>query len=290
MKRTALVLLLTITLGACGREEPSWIAYPKGENDRVLSVLSTGGFTNPGDNLSDAPTFILYGDGRFLSQVYRDPSLPQAIPEIVVRRISAEGIQAILSAAKAAELFGPEADFGPALATDVSTTYFQLQADGRLHIKSVYALFTTFGQYPVDWEARRRRLAVQAFYERMFDLEGWMPEGSVGKPEALGFERFLLFADDEGSLQDPDSPIPPAWPLPIPLNEMPASEAGSSTRCTVLSEDELDVLRGSHPATGVSPSWSSSGRTFLTFLRPLLPGETDCHSVEAARPQSRESN
>ncbi|HEX2178975.1 MAG TPA: hypothetical protein VHL54_05570 [Actinomycetota bacterium] len=277
------VLLLAAACGGGSAPAPQPdIDYPQDPAARVLSVLSTGGFTWPGDNLSDVPTFLLYGDGRLLTPVYRDPSNPQILPSIEARQISPEGIEAILRAAQDAGLFGPPVDYGTPGITDGDTTYLELQADGRTHEKSAYALGSSLDSVRMEPEDRRRRLALSAWYERMFDLEPWLPEGSVGDPEVLVSDRYLVFADDQGRLEDlaPEQPLP-EWPLAAGLTGL--TPAGPDTGCAELSRSEVDTILQA-AGSEVEPNWTDSGRVFTTFLRPVLPDETDCRSVLSRRP------
>lgn len=286
MKRLLSAAFVLLLVAACsgdpGAGAQPRVEHPSEPAERVLSVLSTGGFTWPGDNLSDVPTFVLYGDGRLLTPVYRDPSEPEILPSIEARQIAPEGIQAILLAARDAGLFGPAVDYGTPGITDVDTTYLEFQADGRTHQKSAYALGSSLDSVQIEPEVRSRRLALSAWYERMFDLEPWLPEDSVGDPQVVEFDRYLVFADDQGRLEElaPEEPLP-EWPLTARLSGL--SPAGPDTGCTVVSRSQVDTIL--QAATGkAEPLWVDSGRVFGTFLRPLLPDETDCRSVLSRRP------
>lgn len=277
-----LLLLVAACSGDSGAGTQPEIDHPADPAERVLSVLSTGGFTWPGDNLSDVPTFVLYGDGRLLTPVYREPSDPESPPSIEARQISPEGIQAILRSAQDAGLFGPAVDYGTPGITDVATTYIDIRAGGRSHKKSAYALGSSLESVRIEPEVRSRRLALSAWYERMFDLEPWLPEGSVGEPQVVEFDRYLVFADDQGPVEElaPEQPLP-GWPLAAGLAGMPP--AGPDTGCTVVSRSEVDTILQA-ATRKAEPLWVDSGRVFATFLRPLLPDETDCRSVLSRRP------
>lgn len=281
-----MILLLVLVLGACAAgedaaEPPPPIGHPEGADERVLSVLSTGRYGSAAGNLSDLPDFVLYGDGRLFSRVWSDPSAPPPVPEVLVRTISPPGVQAVLRSAEDAGLLDPEEDYGHPGILDGPTTYIEARAGGRERRHEVYLLGSLLPD-PVDWPVLSRRLAVQAWHERLYDLEAWLPEGSVGAAEPADFATWLLFAEGQGRLQDLElEAVPPRWPLPEPLASAPS--VGAETRCRTLTTAEVDTLR---QAAGSAPelSWVSEGVVFGTHLRPLLPGEAGCESVVDGRP------
>ena len=63
-----------------------------------------------------------------------------ALPNLRVRRLSEEGIQAVLKRAAAAGLLGPDRRYDTMTTSDMPTTVFTLVAGGRRHVVSVYGL------------------------------------------------------------------------------------------------------------------------------------------------------
>ncbi|MEV5944375.1 hypothetical protein [Streptomyces sp. NPDC051994] len=67
---------------------------------------------------------------------------------------------------------------------------------------------------------------------------------------------------------------------PWPLNPLAAGEPVNGGSCTVLRGADLDHAR--HLLTSARPDslWTSEGSTFLLHIRPLLPGEHNCHDLK----------
>ena len=99
-----------------------------------------GGFIAPQAQLHRVPLLALYGDGRLIVpgpqiELYPGP----ALPNLQVRAVSEAGIQAILAAARAAGLLGPDRQYDGHM-PDVPTTTFTVVADGARHVVSVQGL------------------------------------------------------------------------------------------------------------------------------------------------------
>lgn len=280
-------LLGAMVVGACSSASepaPESVQTTRDPNERVFMVLTTGGFTSAGDRLSDFPTFVLFGDGRLFTSEF-DRTRPPAVPPVEIRRITQEGIDAMVAGARQVRLDEPEDEFGFPGITDVATTYFTLRTEGKESLSSVYALgFTTPGA-PVDEEVWQRRLDVQSFHQRMFEPEEWLPEGSVGEAEEYSPDGYLLFTDHVGNLGDlpPGEPPPPAWPAGLSEGSPVPGPEGSDTTCALVTPAEAQRLIDG-TTEGSPPTWRLGDRIIGAYLRPLLPDEADCASVVAARP------
>lgn len=287
MKRTLLTALTALLLAACGpgsASSPPAVAYPGEADAEVLNILSTGGYRLWSDSLADVPTFVLYGDGRLLTRVVDEEWEWGAVPEFVVHRLSDEAVRALLHAAQDSGLFGADQEFGHPGIMDGPTTYIRIRAAGEDHLKSVYMIGINAPMGQMEWEERERRVAANAFYERLFDPQAWLPEGSVGDPEPLAFERFLIFTQDAGAQEDwPDEePRPSPWPGSVPQGDPIDWPLGGELRCGEITEAQIRLLQTNFE--GSYPGWVHEGRFLDAAIRPLLPGETDCRSVLAARP------
>jgi hypothetical protein len=91
---------------------PGAIAHPTGADDLVLRMEIGGGLVAPGWILSQLPLVSVYGDGRVITQgpqieIYPGP----ALPNLLVSRVSEDGLQQILAAARDAGLVGPDASY-----------------------------------------------------------------------------------------------------------------------------------------------------------------------------------
>lgn len=253
---------------------------------RILTVLTTGGFTSAGDRLNDFPTFVLFGDGRLFTSEY-DRMRPPPVPPVELRRLTPEGVDAVVAAAREVRLDEPEDDFGFPGLTDAATTYFTLNADGRESLSGVYALGVTNRGPQVDEQVWQRRLEVQAFHQRLFTVEEWLPKGSVGEPEVFSSERYLLFTDFAGNLNEvlPGHAPPLEWPPDMPEGTPVAGPPGADATCAVVSPEQAQTFVDAASQNPVpSSTWVRGDQLVGAYLRPLLPDEPDCDSVVAARP------
>lgn len=285
------VVVALLVLPACGSgSEPPASApgtqVPRDPQQRILTVLTTGGFTSAGDRLSDFPTFVLFGDGRLFTSEY-DRMRPPPVPPVELRRLTPEGVDALVAAAREVRLDEPEDDFGFPGITDVATTYFRLNADGTESLSGVYALGVTNRGPQVDERVWERRLEVQAFHERMFSVEEWLPERTVGAPEVFSPERYLLFTDFAGNLDEvlPGHAPPLEWPSDMPEGSPVAGPTAADATCAVVTPEQAQPFVDAASQNPVPAStWVQGDRLVGAYLRPLLPDESDCDSVMAARP------
>ncbi|MEX2551663.1 MAG: hypothetical protein WD627_01480 [Actinomycetota bacterium] len=310
--KTLALILLSLLLGACARSDsgnPETGTPPsiesKGPDDVVLRVDTGGGFVPVEVNLADIPEFSLYGDGRVITQgpqimIYPGP----ALPNLLVREIAQAGVTEILKAAQKAGLTGSNRNFDQAanVVTDMPTTTFTLSTDDGTHETSAYG-FDFLRE--VENLSDKDREAIDALFEfQSFiqDLEGRLPEGSVGKEESYEPRQMRVHATErvtqpaeeptgeqpaETPAETPEEPAieppveelpqePVAWPLPAPLSEFGQPSQPESYRCGTVEGADLDLLlTAAQKANQLSP-WTSGDKTYTVILRPLLPDETGC--------------
>ncbi len=267
-----------VTGGGAGGTGPTGggaIAHPTGPDDLVLRVEDVGGFVPVEYALTRVPSWSLFGDGRLIVvgpqiEIYPGP----ALPNLIVSRISEEGVQAILAAAREAGLMEGDARYHHPCVTDAPTTVFTVVADGRTSRVSADALDLEAGACPdVDEEARA---ALRAFRDRLTDLASWLPTGSIGPEEPYEAEAIRVYVTSyRGEPDLPQEPI--AWPLATPLSRFgdPAS-ALEEARCGVVTGDDLRTLRPLFERANQLTPWESEGERFGLLLRPLLPDERGC--------------
>jgi hypothetical protein len=261
----------------------------KGPNDLVLQVSTGGGFVPVELNLAALPRFSLYGDGRVITQGPQILIFPgPALPNLLVRHISPEGMTEILSAARNAGLSGPDRNFDQAASfvADAPTTTFTFSTDEGTHQTSAYAidfLRDLQNLQTADREAVEALLELDRF---LTDLEGRLPEGSVSREEAYSPDELRLYVTErtepqaEGQAEQlPDQePAQPAmeWALPAPLGEFgePAHPAGY--RCGTVSGPDLGAVLSAAERANQQTPWTSGGKTYSVTFRPLLPDESGC--------------
>jgi hypothetical protein len=295
MKNLSLVLLPLLLAAACStgpgaaKDDPVPSVESKGPDDLVLRVETGGGFVPVEVNLADFPEFSLYGDGRVITQgpqilIYPGP----ALPNLLVRKVSPEGVTEILKAAVKAGLTGPDRNFDQAanIVTDMPTTTFTLSTDEGTHESSAYGF--DFLRKVKDL-SKKDREAIEALYQfnaLLQDLENRLPDGSVGKEEPYTPAEVRVYVSErvaeQSGEQPPEQPAeqlqqqPVEWPLAQPLSEFGQPSQPENFRCGTLAGPDLDqLLTAAQKANQLSP-WTIAGKTYTVILRPPLPDETGC--------------
>lgn len=260
------------------------ISYPTGTNDLVVRFRYVGGFAPPSAHLMDLPVVSVYGDGTVIVpgpqiMIYPGPALPN------LRRasITPAGMQVLLAAARDAGLLGPDAHYDLGGIMDASTAEFTLNAEGRVHTVSAYALMEGGGREPelppdTDPAVADARAKLSLFQGQLGGLEALL-DTEIGpwgpfEPDSV---QLLVTAgapdDGQGLVQQPL-----AWPLDADLatfgNALPILMEGQ--RCGVVSGAELDTLWPLLGEANALTPWTDEDAAFGIATRPLLPSETGC--------------
>lgn len=229
-------------------------------------------------NLAQLPSFSLYADGRMITQgpqilIYPGP----ALPNLLERKLSPEGVVALLGAAQKAGLSGPDRNFSQAqnLVADVPTTTFTTVLGGKTHKTSAYGLSFLKEVKTLTAAEKAEILALEKFNNSLGNLEGILPKGSVGGEASYAVNRMRVFASPRNT-EIVDNQAPVTWPLGQPLNQFGEPVLPEGYRCAVLERDDLTkVLEAAQKANGATP-WISGNAVFTVVFRPLLPDETGC--------------
>ena len=283
MKTRALVvpiLALSLAASSCGKLTvggDGGIDHPTGAADLVLRVEIGGGLLPPEYLLRAYPVFSLYGDGRIVTEgpqiaIYPGP----AMPNLLQRTTTEEGIQDILKAAGEAGLLGPDAVYDYPCIVDAGTTTFTIHADGGTHVVSAYALFE--GEQLCDGIDEEARAKLLEFQRKIGDPTRWLPGGSLGDEEPYLEEELRVYVRPFSAAPDQNLEQPAAsWPLAVSPAAFGESFGGlPDTRCGVVSGADLDLLRqGALTANELTP-WESGGESYLLTFHPLLPDQHSC--------------
>jgi hypothetical protein len=283
MKSRALavsLVALSLLAAGCGgltRAGSEDIDHPAGPADLVLRMDVGGGFVAPASELRRIPTWSLFGDGRIITEgpqieIYPGP----ALPSIQVQIISEDGIQAILEAATAAGLLGPDRAYGQGCVADAPTTTFTVYADGTRHVVSAYALGMVPGSCPgEDTEARA---ALARFSAKLSGLAGWLPTGSLGEQEQFEFSEMRVYVQPYAGSPEPGlHQTAIQWPLSDPLPSFGDTDGTyGDFRCGIVGGADLaKLLPDAQRANELTP-WRSGEADYSLIFRPLLPDEHDC--------------
>ncbi len=283
MKIKVAALIAFLLLAACTTstsEKDSGVKdidYPTDPNALILRIGQEGGFVPVQFNLTRLPDLSLYGDGRLIAQGPQILIFPgPALPNILVRTVSAEGVKAIVQEAAKAGLTGPDRNYRAAAdrVTDMPDTVFTLTTDST-HESTVYGFGSGEDLKAGSQEEIRAVKALHTFQERLTDL-GWLPEGSIGPEEPYDPAEMRIFVSEPVQPEAGLEQTPVAWPLAQPLAEFGAPVLPEGFKCgTVAGDDLAKVLDLAKNANQQTP-WESEGVKYGLSLRPLLSDESGC--------------
>ena len=274
------VLLAACAAGPGGSTGP--IAHPAGD-DLVLRVAYGGGMIRD-FFMTGFPTFTMTGDGRVIVPGAQIDIFPgPALPAVNVRKLSEEGIQAILKEVARTGLFSTSAEFRGAqnFVADFGDTIFTLHAGGKDVVITVYGLgsFDPAGNYPgVSEEELAAHRTLSHLVEELGNLDAQLPAGAWAdaawhpyQPEAL---RLLVRNADA---DPPDENGIGNALLDWPTDSDPATfgdlTAGGDQRCGVVSgkdaEDWYAALSGAKETT----RFVKGDHRYAVTVRFQLPDE-----------------
>lgn len=277
-RRTSLTLplagaILVASAAGAAAQSPSAspigsVEHPTGPLDIVLSMETGGGFVPFGYFMTQAPTFVLYGDG---SVIFRPSVAPdgQDFAPFVKAQLSTEQMDALLTyALSVGRLSDAGTDYMDMTITDAPTTVFTVHAGGIDKVVSVYALGLTEHTGPDA-----------AFYDSFGELATVLGtfEEQVAKGNVLSAETYqpttyratLSPADltAEGIVD---------WPwADLTLDDFAPLADNPSFLLGALTPEQLAVITGVPSGGGLGVPVRSPDGASAYFLqwRPLLPGE-----------------
>lgn len=281
--RPAIVVSTLLALAACADAATNAgngsIDHATGGGDLLVRVALGGGFVPLEWNLTNLPTFSLYGDGTLVQpgaqiEIYPSP----ALPAISSRTVDGAGIQAILRAALDATDGMPAdlGDMGSMNVADAATTVITVRADGIDRSIEAYALAEVperpDGMSREVFEARQR---LSALVGKLGALDQWLPAGSLGEETTYQGEAARLFVGEYRKVDDlPQEGI--AWPIDGALSRFGEPTQPAGYRCGTVSGDEWTGVRDAAGRANQLTPWTDAGDRFSILFRPLLPDESGC--------------
>lgn len=272
----ALLVLATAcaqdTAGA-GPASDADIAYA--DDDVVLRVEYTGGFTTPAFLAARLPALTVYGDGRVITEgpqimIYPGP----ALPNVQVQRVSRKDVAALVDRALEAGV-GTQLDFGEPPVADAAATRFTVLTQVGPQVTEVYALEEAAGaEHGLTEEQVAARAAMRDLLAALTDLPATLGADAVSdegqyQPTALAavVEAWPTAAEVPG---EPEI----EWPGPELPGEPLNAELG--LHCVTVTGTELDAVLAAAADANQTTAWISGGEPYLVTFRPLLPDETTC--------------
>jgi hypothetical protein len=216
-----------------------------------------------------------------------------ALPNIQVRRLTEEGIQAILYRIAETGQLDQSRSWNAAsqFIADANSTVFTVRADDREVVVDVYALgllSESMGDgLTVPDDERQAHQALASLETDLQDLESWIPADDWAEPAWQPYRPDavrLLVANVDAQPPDPDGldghPLP--WPGATAPDAIGTVSSIQEFRCGVVSGDEgatwYAALEGANQLT----RWSHGGHLYHVTPRPLLPDEAlDCGDAAA---------
>jgi hypothetical protein len=283
----AACLLVTACAGVPLPSGEAPVEHPGG-SAVVARIENTGGLVPYETIFTNMPQVTVLGDGRVIllgppSDEYPGP----ALPNVLVRRLTEEGLQSIISRMTETGLFEESQSFTGAsqVVADAPSTVFTLRADGREVIVDVYGLGLLAGgsglppDVPAEEAAAHETLT--ELEAAMRDLESWIPADDWADAEwqpyvPTAMRLLVTNVDDQSPIPEaPAEPLP--WPGSTPPDEMGEPSPVQNVVCgLVMGEEAAEWFAALGEATQLH-RWSHDGHEYRVTPRPLLPDEVlDC--------------
>ncbi len=261
------------------------VVHPGG-NAVVIRIEHTGGLVPYETLFTNLPAFTVAGDGRVIvqgpfSEVYPGP----ALPNVLVRRLTEEGIQSLIQRVTETGLFEESQSFTAAneMVADAHTTVFTLRADSREVLVDVYAL-GLLSDPEVSANVLESEIAAHqaltTLEGELLDLESWIPADDWADAEwqpyvPTAFRLLVSNMDDVEPL--PEDPEPMPWPGSTPPDELGELSSVQGVRCGLVMGEEAATWYAALQDATQATRWLHGGHEYRVTPRPLLPDETlDC--------------
>jgi hypothetical protein len=278
-------MALSILLSACAGGPGSStgpIAHPTGD-DLVLRIEYGGGMIRD-FFLTGFPPFTMSGDGRVIVPGAQIDIFPgPALPAVNVRKLTEEGIQAVLKEVARTGLFSASAEFRGAqnFVADAGDTIFTLHAGGNDVVITVYGLGTLdpAGNYPGVSEAElAAHRTLSHLVEELGNPDPQLPASAWAdagwnpyQPEAL---RLLVRNADA---DPPDDTGIGNELVDWPVGSDPATfgdlTAGGDQRCGVVSGQEAGDWYAALSGAKQTTRFVKDDHRYAVTVRFQLPDE-----------------
>lgn len=243
------------------------IDHPTGATDVVLSMESGGGFVRYGFFVTQAPSFVLYGDNTVIFRPGTD-STGTGFPPFIKATLSPEQVDALLTFAMGpGYLADAREHYQDMQISDAPTTVFRIHAGGLDKSVSVYALGMQDPSGPDSADIK----ALGGLGDLLSSFETQVERGQVLSAEL--YQPALYRAALMDSSADQAGVI--AWPwADVTLDAFQPDPNNPSFRIGSLTPEQVALI-ATVPSGGSSgiEVQGPDGRPYTLALRPLLPGE-----------------
>ena len=274
MKRLWIVAAL-VGLAACGKTTVTAggtpLTYSNSPTSLVLQVDVSGGFVPVETVFTSLPMMSIYGDGSVITSGPQTMIYPGAVvPNLLVRKLDAQGMQTVLTAAHDAGLLAPPIDYGQPPIADAPNTSVTINVNDTSYTQGANALGMeeTSGLTAPQVEART---TLSTFVASMTDLETLVGADHIGpeQPYVVNGWRLRATVADQLPTGDPAPTV-----VPWPITSLPLASIGD---CTAVTEPATvaqvtDTMTKANQLT----FFTDAGVTYQVPVRPLLPDETGC--------------
>jgi hypothetical protein len=242
----------------------------------LLKVTSEGGFINPVVTLAALPIVTVYADGEIFTPAPVDAIFPgPLLPALNVRDVGPEGAKSILAAIRTVGLDKPAAP-GPGIPGDAGTDVFAVVIDGATTTSRFSGGGPGVGVGGITGGAPERTAALDLLNRLLDPAETW---GATSAPEAAyppsGYRIFVAPTSAQPDPSAGSSSV--AWPLATPLDAFgtPAvpDRGIAGLRQGVALGADAETLTPILKSATTETTFTSAGRSYTLYVRPLLPDE-----------------
>lgn len=197
------------------------------------------------------------------------------MPNLQTTKISAEAVQAILSAAREVGLFENEVDYGQPGITDMPATGIVINANQTTYRSDIYALGMESGAGGLTMEQQQARAAISDLAGKL----GVLTSFQSGEIEWAPYEYSALTVFSQAvdpSTNTDSTEVQPnrlEWPLGDPSTLGEAVQPEGFRKVVVSGEDLATLQPLLADATQITV-WTFGDREYNLYFRPLLPDET----------------
>ncbi len=270
---------------------PSTAAEPQ-----LLIRVHTINSQQAGFALVSVPEFSLFDDGSIYAL---GPQLaifpPPALPNLTLTRISPEGVQAVMAAARSAGLDQPREIAASMQLADAPTTVITF-FDGEELVTSSATGLMILTDPPTEWDEPTWEafLALRAIVSQLIGWTATVDPGEIVVSEhSIDPDRVQLmvyrttnpFATASEIPQIEQEPL--VWPLATSLAELAGpdepAEGIPPAACHELAGPELEMVIDVAQVGNMMSPWIDAGaeaepELFGVLLKPLLPDQSACEA------------